>query len=54
MKRSSDSTACASTLGNIALRAGRKIEWDGPNLRSTSGSIDDIFIHRDNRPGWAL
>jgi hypothetical protein len=41
-------------LGNVALRAGRMIEWDGHNLRSTSGSIDDLFIRRDYRPGWVL
>jgi predicted dehydrogenase len=41
-------------LGNVALRAGRKIDWDGPAMRTNSGSIDDIFIHRENRPGWAL
>jgi len=41
-------------LGNVALRVGRKIEWDASSARSTSGSIDDLFIHRDNRPGWAL
>jgi predicted dehydrogenase len=41
-------------LGNVALRAGRKIEWDAPAMRTKSGSIDDQFIHRENRPGWAL
>jgi predicted dehydrogenase len=41
-------------LGNVALRAGRRIEWDGPGMRSKSGSIDDPFIHRQYRPGWAL
>jgi predicted dehydrogenase len=41
-------------LGNVAIRAGRSIEWDGPAMRSTSGSIDDPFIHREYRRGWAL
>jgi hypothetical protein len=41
-------------LGNVALRAGRRIEWDAAGLRVTNGSIDDPFIHREYRPGWAL
>jgi predicted dehydrogenase len=41
-------------LGNVALRAGRRIEWDGATMRPTNGSIDDLFIHRDNRAGWSL
>ncbi len=41
-------------LGNVALRAGRRIEWDAAGLRITNGSFDDLFIHREYRPGWAL
>jgi predicted dehydrogenase len=41
-------------LGNVALRAGRRIEWDSSGHRSTNGSIVDIFIQRDNRAGWSL
>jgi hypothetical protein len=41
-------------LGNVALRAGRRIEWDAAGLRITNGSLDDPFIHREYRPGWAL
>jgi predicted dehydrogenase len=41
-------------LGNVALRTGRPIDWDGPGMRATSGSADALFIHRDNRAGWAL
>jgi predicted dehydrogenase len=41
-------------LGNVALRAGRKIEWDGPNMRSRNGTIEDIYIHRPYRKGWEL
>jgi len=41
-------------LGNVALRAGRRIEWDAAGLRVTNGSFDDLFIHREYRPGWAL
>jgi hypothetical protein len=41
-------------LGNVALRSGRRIEWNAESLRPTNESIDDIFIHRDNRSGWSL
>jgi predicted dehydrogenase len=39
-------------LGNVAVRAGRKIEWD--DTRPTNGSIDDLYIQRDYRAGWSL
>ncbi|WP_210420211.1 Gfo/Idh/MocA family protein [Aquisphaera giovannonii] len=41
-------------LGNVALRAGRKIEWDAAGMRVANGPTDDIYIRRDYRPGWAL
>jgi hypothetical protein len=43
-------------LGNVALRAGRRIDWDAAAMRATSGSssIDDIYIRRDYRKGWSL
>lgn len=41
-------------LGNVALRSGRRIEWDAAGMRITNGSIDNPFIHREYRPGWAL
>jgi predicted dehydrogenase len=41
-------------LGNVALRACRKIEWDGPNMRSRNETIDDLYIHREPRKGWEL
>jgi predicted dehydrogenase len=41
-------------LGNVALRTGRTIEWDGPDMRLRSGTIDDIYIHRTYRKGWEV
>ena len=41
-------------IGNVALRAGRKLEWDSAGLKIINSSLDDPFIHRDYRPGWAL
>ncbi len=41
-------------LGCVALRAGKKIEWDGPNMVATNCPEAAPFIKRENRPGWAL
>jgi predicted dehydrogenase len=41
-------------LGCVALRAGKKIEWDGPNMRATNCPEAAPFIKRDNRAGWVL
>jgi hypothetical protein len=41
-------------LGCVALRAGKKIEWDGPNMRATNAPETEPFIKRDNRTGWIL
>ena len=41
-------------LGNVALRAGQTIEWDGPNLRVTNLPDANRFVKLDYRPGWAL
>jgi predicted dehydrogenase len=43
-------------LGNVALRTGRRINWDAAGMKATSGSgsIDDLYIRRDYRKGWSL
>lgn len=41
-------------LGNVALRAGRKIEWDAKKLRVKNFSEADQFIRREYRKGWEL
>ena len=41
-------------LGCVALRAGQKIEWDGPNMRATSCPGAAQFVRRTNRDGWVL
>jgi predicted dehydrogenase len=41
-------------LGCVALRAGKKIEWDGPKMRATNCPEAAQFIKRDNRAGWKL
>jgi hypothetical protein len=41
-------------LGCVALRVGegRRMEWDGPNMKSTNLPEAEQFVKRDNRPGW--
>jgi len=41
-------------LGNLAIRAGKKLEWDAPNMRATNCSEIDEFIRPDYRKGWSL
>jgi predicted dehydrogenase len=44
----------AMLLGNVAIQAGKKIEWDGPNLRITNAPEAQKFIHCEYRKGWTL
>ena len=41
-------------LGCVALRRGegRRMEWDGPNMRSPNLPEAAQFVKRNNRPGW--
>ena len=41
-------------LGCVALRVGEgyRIDWDGPNMRSTNLRAADRFVKRNNRSGW--
>jgi hypothetical protein len=41
-------------LGNVALRAGRKIEWDAKRLRAKNCPEADQYIRREYRKGWEL
>jgi predicted dehydrogenase len=41
-------------LGNVAMRVGKKIEWDGPNLKAKNCPEADQFIRREYRRGWSL
>ena len=40
-------------LGNIALRLGRKVQWDAKNLRVPGCPEADPLIRRAYRKGWA-
>ena len=41
-------------LGCVALRVGegRRMDWDGPNMKSTNLPEAAQFVRRDNREGW--
>ncbi len=41
-------------LGNVALRVGRRLEWDGPNLRVTNCDAANEFISKQYREGWKV
>lgn len=45
----------ANHLGNVAFRAGGRIEWDRANLRIPNRLEAERFLRRENpRPGWSL
>lgn len=41
-------------LGCVAMRAGKKIEWDGPNMKITNVPEANKFLRREYRKGWEL
>ena len=44
----------ANHLGNVAFRAGQKLEWDSAAMRVTNTRVADKFIRREYRDGWKL
>ena len=41
-------------LGCVSLRVGKKIEWDGPNMKAINCPEAAPYIKRVNRAGWVL
>jgi predicted dehydrogenase len=41
-------------LGNVAMRVGKKLEWDGPNMKATNCAEADQYIKPEFRKGWDL
>jgi len=41
-------------LGNVALRTGEKLYWDGKNMKATNCPEADRFIHPEYHNGWTL
>jgi predicted dehydrogenase len=44
----------AVLLGNVAYRAGHRIEWDAANLRVTNDPAAMNFVAREYRKGWTV
>ncbi|MCH2124448.1 MAG: Gfo/Idh/MocA family oxidoreductase [Pirellulaceae bacterium] len=41
-------------VGNLALRVGEKIEWDGPNMKAKNCPAADQYIRPEYHNGWTL
>ncbi|QOV90326.1 Gfo/Idh/MocA family protein [Humisphaera borealis] len=44
----------ANHLGNVAYRAGRRLEWDTKNMKFTNAPEAERFLRREYRKGWEL
>ncbi|HTI49458.1 MAG TPA: Gfo/Idh/MocA family oxidoreductase [Planctomycetaceae bacterium] len=44
----------AMLLGNVAIRAGKKIEWDGAAMKIPNAPEAQQFLSREYRRGWTL
>ncbi|MFH1718171.1 MAG: Gfo/Idh/MocA family oxidoreductase [Planctomycetota bacterium] len=45
------------TMGNLAIRpenVGKKLEWDGANMRVTNDEKANDYVHMHYREGWSL
>jgi predicted dehydrogenase len=41
-------------LGNVAMRVGKRIDWDGPNMKSPNCPEAEKFVKREYRRGWTV
>ena len=41
-------------VGNLAVRLGKKVEWDAKSLRSPNCPEADDYINKDYRAGWEI
>jgi len=44
----------AVLLGNIAIRAGKELCWDGENMRITNDKDATNYLKESYRSGWSL
>ena len=44
----------ANHLGNVAYRAGKKLEWDAANMKFPNAPEAEKFLGREYRKGWVL
>ena len=41
-------------LGNVAIRVGKKFEWDAANLKAKNCPEADQYLRNEYRKGWSL
>jgi predicted dehydrogenase len=41
-------------LGDVALRVGQKLEWDGPDMKAKNTKAAAQYVRREYRKGWKL
>jgi len=41
-------------LGCVALRVGKRLEWDGPGMRAKNAPEAAQFVRRVYRSGWSV
>ena len=44
----------SAILANIAIRAGKPIEWDAQNMRIPNAPEAEQLLKSEYRPGWSL
>jgi hypothetical protein len=44
----------ANHLGNVAFRAGKKLEWDAAAMQATNCPEAGQYLSREPRKGWSL
>src|SRR4029079_19229414 len=44
----------ANHLGNVAFRAGMRLEWDTKNMKFPNAPEAEQFLGREYRKGWSL
>jgi predicted dehydrogenase len=44
----------AFLLGNVAIKTGKRIEWDGPNMKVTNVPEANALIETEYRRGWEV
>ena len=41
-------------LGCVAMRVGKKLEWDGEGMRAKNNSDAAKYVRREYREGWSV
>ena len=41
-------------LGNVAIKSGKILEWNGPELTVKNDAAANRFLKREYRPGWVV